>query len=34
MPTRPHPNQPPATELTGKANAALDKARDKVSGRD
>ncbi len=32
-PTRPHPNQPPATELTGKANAALDKARDKVSGR-
>lgn len=33
MPTRPHPNQPPATELTGKANAALDKARDKVSGR-
>lgn len=33
-PTRPHPNQPPATELTGKANAALDKARDKVSGRD
>lgn len=32
-PTRPHPNQPPANELTGKANAALDKARDKVSGR-
>jgi iron-sulfur cluster repair protein YtfE (RIC family) len=32
-PTRPHPNQPPATELTGKANAALDKARDKISGR-
>jgi hemerythrin superfamily protein len=33
MPTRPHPNQPPATELTGKANATLDKARDKISGR-
>ncbi|HZS15115.1 MAG TPA: hemerythrin domain-containing protein [Candidatus Dormibacteraeota bacterium] len=32
-PTRPHPNQPPATELTGKANAILDKARDKASGR-
>lgn len=33
-PTRPHPNQPPANELTGKANAVLDKARDAVSGRD
>jgi hemerythrin-like domain-containing protein len=32
-PTRPHPNQPPATELTGKANAAVDKLRDRVSGR-
>jgi hemerythrin-like domain-containing protein len=32
-PTRPHPNQPPATELTGKANAAVDKARDAISGR-
>jgi hemerythrin-like domain-containing protein len=32
-PTRPHPNQPPATELTGKAVGAVDKARDKVAGR-
>ena len=32
-PTRPHPNQPPATELTGRMNAAVDRARDKVSGR-
>ena len=32
-PTRPHPNQPPATELTGRANAAVDRVRDRLSGR-
>lgn len=32
-PTRPHPNQPPATDLTGKALGAVDKLRDTVSGR-
>lgn len=32
-PTRPHPNQPPATELTGKALGVVDRARDRVTGR-
>jgi hemerythrin superfamily protein len=32
-PTRPHPNQPPATNLTGKALGAVDRVRDKVTGR-
>ena len=32
-PTRPHPNQPPATELTGRANAIVDRVRDRVTGR-
>lgn len=32
-PTRPHPDQPPATELTGRALGALDKVRDRVSNR-
>jgi hemerythrin superfamily protein len=32
-PTRPHPNQPPATELTGKLLGVVDKTRDRVSGR-
>lgn len=32
-PTRPHPNQPPATELTGRVNAAVDHVRDRLSGR-
>lgn len=32
-PTRPHPHQPPATSLTGKAVGAVDKVRDRVSGR-
>ena len=32
-PTRPHPNQPPAGELTGKAIGAVDRVRDRVAGR-
>jgi hemerythrin superfamily protein len=32
-PTRPHPNQPPATELTGKAVGAMDRMRDRLTGR-
>jgi iron-sulfur cluster repair protein YtfE (RIC family) len=32
-PTRPHPNQPTATVLTGWANGLLDRARDAVAGR-
>jgi hemerythrin-like domain-containing protein len=32
-PTRPHPHQPPATELTGKVVGALDRVRDQVSNR-
>jgi hemerythrin superfamily protein len=32
-PTRPHPHQPPATDLTGKVIGALDRARDRVTGR-
>ena len=32
-PTRPHPNQPPATPLTARANAAVDAVRDAVSRR-
>ena len=32
-PTRPHPNQPPATAMTAWANSLVDKARDQISGR-
>jgi hemerythrin-like domain-containing protein len=32
-PTRPHPHQPPATEITGKADAVVDIARDAIRQR-
>jgi hemerythrin superfamily protein len=32
-PTRPHPHQPPATDVTGRAVGAVDKLRDRVGGR-